>query len=139
MNSRRLFASVSLCVLLVLAAALVGCSGGSSGGASSGAGSSAPPAADGGASSGGTAQTGHALVVISDFKFTPAAVTVKAGTPVVWENKGQVAHTVTLDDGSVSSPQIAPGATVTHIFKTPGTFGYHCSIHRQMKGTIVVQ
>jgi plastocyanin len=34
---------------------------------------------------------------------------------------------------------LAPGATGSFTFTTPGTYAYHCTIHSFMKGTIVVK
>jgi plastocyanin len=48
------------------------------------------------------------------------------------------AHTVTLDDGSSTSDDIAAGATYQHTFAAAGTFAYHCKIHPTMKATITV-
>src|SRR6266446_565625 len=78
------------------------------------------------------------------FAFSPATLTIKAGTTVVWKNTTQVAHTVTSDDGksfdSGSSNPIAPqSGTFSFKFATPGTYAYHCTIHPFMKATIIVQ
>ena len=78
------------------------------------------------------------------FAFSPATLTIKAGTTVVWKNTTQVAHTVTSDDGksfdSGSSNPIAPqSGTYSFKFATPGTYAYHCTIHPFMKATIIVQ
>src|SRR2546430_5513870 len=77
------------------------------------------------------------------FAFSPATLTIKAGTTVVWKNTTQVAHTVTSDDGksfdSGSSNPIAPqSGTYSFKFATPGTYAYHCTIHPFMKATIIV-
>lgn len=77
-------------------------------------------------------------VTIMDFSFTPATLTVPAGTTVTWTNGGERTHTVTADDGSFDSGAIASGSTFQHAFATPGTYGYHCAIHGSMKATIVV-
>lgn len=138
MTSRRFSIVSALGLFLALAMIVIGCSTSASGPSSSGAGSSAatPNAST---SNTGTAPAGHAVVTIKDFSFSPATVTVPVGTRVVWQNKGKATHTVTFDDGSVTSPDIAPGASASHVFSSPGTFAYHCSHHPQMKGTVIVQ
>ena len=79
------------------------------------------------------------------FTFSPATITIKAGTTVTWKNVTTVAHTVTSDDGGktfdsgTSKPVAAQTGTFTFTFKTPGTFTYHCSFHPFMKGTVIVQ
>jgi plastocyanin len=81
---------------------------------------------------------GGAAVSIVDFAFQPAGVEVAVGGTVTWTNTGQAPHTVTADDGSFDSGQLAPGASFSQTFNTAGTFTYHCSIHPQMTGTITV-
>jgi plastocyanin len=101
----------------------------SGGGTASGAATTAASAASGS----GTAAT------IADFAFSPQPITVKVGGAVTWTNKDGTTHTVTSDDGSFKSPDLAQGATFTANFKTAGTFAYICSIHTFMKGSVVVQ
>ena len=51
------------------------------------------------------AQTGNGqtVMIITDssgsFAFSPATLTIKAGTTVTWKNTTAIAHTVTSDDG----------------------------------------
>lgn len=80
-------------------------------------------------------------VSIVDFAFSPAVITVTAGTVVTWTNLGAFAHTTTSDIGSSDpwdSGSLAPNGTFTRTFNIPGTYGYHCAIHLSMKGTVVV-
>jgi plastocyanin len=91
----------------------------------------------GGASQPAFAQD-HGDVTIVDFAFEPATLEVSAGATVSWTNTGQVVHTVTADNGAFNSGEMSPGATVTGTFNTPGTFTYHCSIHPDMTGTLIV-
>ena len=96
------------------------------------------------------AQTGNGqtVMIITDssgsFAFSPATLTIKAGTTVTWKNTTAVAHTVTSDDGKsfdsgTSNPIAAQSGTFSFTFTTPGTFAYHCEIHPFMKATIIVQ
>jgi plastocyanin len=77
-------------------------------------------------------------VTIVDFAFEPATLEISAGASVSWTNTGQVVHTVTADNGAFNSGEMSPGATVTGTFNTPGTYTYHCSIHPDMTGTLIV-
>jgi plastocyanin len=102
-------------------------------------------AACGGSSSTPTSPTqppaGTVSVTIQDFTFSPATVTIKAGTTVRWTNNGPSAHTTTSDAGAWNSGTLSPpgggggygggsaGGTFDFTFMQPGTFGYHCSIH----------
>jgi plastocyanin len=77
-------------------------------------------------------------VSIVDFAFQPNSLEVTPGTTVTWTNDGAATHTVTADDGSFNSGNLAPGATFSQTFNDAGVFTYHCNIHPQMTGTIVV-
>jgi plastocyanin len=87
--------------------------------------------------SGAGAQGGGAVSIV-DFAFQPASIQVAAGSTVTWTNTGAATHTVTSDSGAFDSGNVAPGASFSHTFDTAGTFTYHCSIHPQMTGTVVV-
>lgn len=78
-------------------------------------------------------------VAISGFAFDPATITISAGQSVTWTNKDNVVHTVTADDNSWTSGDIANGQTFTQTFSTAGTYNYHCAIHPNMTGTVIVQ
>ncbi|HEU5002140.1 MAG TPA: plastocyanin/azurin family copper-binding protein [Actinomycetota bacterium] len=75
--------------------------------------------------------------------YSPPTVTVSAGQTVKWVFEGPIPHTVTADDNSFSSGGVADGfangQTYTHTFATAGSYPYHCAIHPQMHGTVVVQ
>ena len=74
-----------------------------------------------------------------EWTYSPAEITVKMGTPVVWANTGAVAHTVTADDAtSFDSGSIDPKVSFTFTPSAAGTFAYHCTFHPWMKGTLVV-
>jgi predicted lipoprotein with Yx(FWY)xxD motif/plastocyanin len=75
---------------------------------------------------------------IADFEFSPPTLTVAAGTTVTWTNGGAVPHTVTADDGSFESGRLTSRDRFSRAFETAGTFAYHCAIHPQMTGTVVV-
>lgn len=80
-------------------------------------------------------------VSIKDFAFDPTQVTVKRGTMVTWKNEDGVPHTVTGEpDGvMIDSGSIAPGDEFAYTFEAPGEYLYHCSIHPDMKGKVVVE
>ena len=58
---------------------------------------------------------------IHDFYYSPAAVTVRAGTTIEWVNRGPSAHTSTSDDGVWDSGSIAAPATGGGGTPPPGT------------------
>ena len=70
--------------------------------------------------------------------FNKDSLQVAIGDAVIWMNDDNIAHTVTADDGSFDSGNIAAGASYTLTFSTLGTFYYHCKDHIAMKGVIKV-
>lgn len=80
-------------------------------------------------------------VNIINFSFQPTPLTIPVGTTVVWTNRDIPPHTVTSDtgvwDSGVGTP-LRTGATFSFTFTQVGTFPYHCMIHPDMHGTIVV-
>jgi plastocyanin len=79
-----------------------------------------------------------AAVTIANFAFQPDSLQIAAGTTVTWTNADSTAHTVTSDTGAFDAGPLAPGASFTQTFDTPGTYAYHCQIHPFMTATIVV-
>jgi plastocyanin len=71
--------------------------------------------------------------------FNPDTITVAIGTSLMWTNTDTIAHTSTGDAGGWNSGVIGPGGTFSANFPTSGTYTYHCSIHPDMVGTVVVQ
>jgi plastocyanin len=90
------------------------------------------------ASAGPTAQISNAKgVSIKGFAFHAATTHVKKGTKVTFANKDGATHTATGRGFNTGS--IAPGKSKSVTFKTKGTFAFHCSIHPDMHGKIVVE
>lgn len=87
----------------------------------------------------GTALAADRPVAISGFSFSPGSVTVAVGDTVTWTNSDAQAHTATADDSSWDTGTISNNASRTITFSTAGTFAYHCDIHPNMTGTVVVQ
>lgn len=86
-----------------------------------------------------TPQPGAAAVTIRDFEFEPDTVTIRAGGTVTWMNEGPSTHTVSADDGSFESGDLARGATFSYTFEQPGTYSYHCKPHPFMRARVVVE
>ena len=108
-----------LAVLLAvagLAIALSACSGGSKGASSSSA----------------KADT----ITIANEVYTVGPAT--AGSTVTVENNDSVTHTVTADDGHSFDITIPAGKTKTFTAPAAGTYKFHCKIHSNMHGTLVV-
>jgi plastocyanin len=78
-------------------------------------------------------------VTIDNFTFTPAELTIPAGTQVTWTNKDDDAHTVVAKDKLFKSKALDTGEKFSFTFHDPGTYEYICSIHTQMTGKIIVK
>jgi plastocyanin len=75
-------------------------------------------------------------VTIQDLAYTPAALTVPAGTTVTWVwRDGAIAHDV-KGDGFRS--KVMTEGTFSHRFTQPGTYDYLCTLHPNMTGVIEV-
>jgi plastocyanin len=83
--------------------------------------------------------TSNIQVAIRGFSFVSEETRVKAGTKVTWINHDAAGHTVTSDSNLFSSKLLSQGKTFEYVFNKPGTYKYHCIIHPDMKGTIVVE
>jgi len=77
-------------------------------------------------------------VKIKNFGFSPATITLTAGSTVVWTNGDSVQHDVTFDGGGIGSSVLNHNDTFSHTFQTAGTYHYICSIHPFMHGTVIV-
>jgi len=70
--------------------------------------------------------------------FSNTNLQIKTGTTVMWMNDDNTTHTVTANDGSFDSGNIAAGGSFSHTFTAVGTVAYHCKIHSNMTGVVVV-
>jgi plastocyanin len=84
------------------------------------------------------ATMGRASIKIANFDFGPAAVTVPTGTSVTWTNNDDDAHSVVADDKAFRSAPLDTGESYSFTFTKPGTYGYHCGLHPQMHGKVIV-
>jgi len=48
-------------------------------------------------------------------------------------------HTVTTEDGSLSSPPLGKNEAWSHTFTEPGTVNFHIKQHPDAKATVVVK
>lgn len=88
---------------------------------------------------------GQVDVSMINFTFSPASITIKKGTIVTWKNNDSASHQVAADEApttvytnSLVSQVMAPNQTFSFTFDELGTYNYHCKIHPQMKGSIIV-
>ena len=118
--------------LVLLAAMTAACGGGSSS-------SSGDSPTQAGADKATPTPPPQAKVMIADNSFTPAELTIAAGTNVVWEWSGTNPHSVLL--GGRASDTLTGSGKFEKVFSTPGTtFPYQCGVHgAAMSGKIIVQ
>jgi len=73
------------------------------------------------------------------YLYSPAAITVRAGTRVTWVNHDVFTHSVRLHEVGDSDQILKPGDTAAYTFSKPGLYHYDCIFHTQMmKGTVAV-
>jgi len=77
------------------------------------------------------------LITIKNFTFNPSSITIKAGETVTWTNKDSAPHAITAT-GIFNSKILNKGESFNYTFNEIGIFNYTCTIHPQMKGTIIV-
>lgn len=101
----------------------------------------APPAAAGSTApaAGGSAPASEGVITIRDSAYLIPA-RVKPGSMVTVTNADNAPHTLTARDQGGFDIEVPVGGTV--IFQapqTPGEYGFSCTFHPQMNGTLVVK
>jgi plastocyanin len=78
-------------------------------------------------------------ITITHGVYSPNPLTVKVGQSVNWLNSDTFAHTAT-DPGVFDTGSIAPtsAADVPVPFTRVGTYNFHCTLHANEAGSIVV-
>lgn len=86
------------------------------------------------------AQAATQQVMMANYAFSPAALTVHVGDTVTWMQHDQAPHDATTTSAPVSfrSPQLSQGQSWSYTFRTPGTYAYYCSVHPDMRATVTV-
>lgn len=78
-------------------------------------------------------------VIIENFSFAPATLTVKPGTKVTWINRDDVPHTVDENEKRFKSGAMDSDDQYSYTFNSSGTFNYFCGLHPKMTGQIIVE
>ena len=100
------------------------------------------PASDSGGGSGAAAAAsapaagGTATVAMAGLKFSPATLSVRKGTTVVFDNDDVAPHTVTSQDDTIDSGVLNPGKSFSLV--VAAGFKYRCTIHPFMTASVVV-
>ena len=86
----------------------------------------------------GNAVTGT-VITIKDFKFSPNPLKAKAGATITVKNDDSTTHTLTADDKSFDTGEVANGTSSKITLPTKAaTVTYHCEIHNFMKASVEV-
>jgi plastocyanin len=115
--------------VIALGLGVWGCGSGYSSGSGNPASPAPPP-------SGSNVVTINVVTENGAQSFSPNPATLPSGQTVVWHNVDNITHRVMLNDRSVDTGDLTPGA-----FSQPMTIGgsggqYHCSIHPEMIGSL---
>ena len=79
-------------------------------------------------------------VSIDNFSFSPATLTVKAGTTVTWTNRDDIPHGIASSNSAFKRSQaLDTDDSYSFTFTAPGTYQYFCYLHPHMVGSVVVQ
>ncbi|MGO1508188.1 MULTISPECIES: plastocyanin/azurin family copper-binding protein [Micrococcales] len=85
----------------------------------------------------GSSGTEH-TVTIDGLKWTPAEIEIEVGDTVVWDMESNgMPHDVVSDDELFASELMTEGE-FRYTFTEAGEYGYHCTPHPPMIGTITV-
>ena len=76
---------------------------------------------------------------IDNFAFSPATVTVPAGTKITWTNHDDIPHNIMDTAHGIKSKALDTDDSFSYTFGEPGTYDYFCSLHPKMVGKIVVE
>lgn len=123
----RIFGIVSLVMLGAIAMAC---------GGSGGYGSSTPVSPTPSAGSSSNVVTIKILGVNGKQSFSPNPADVPSGSVAVFVNTDTITHRVVLDDLSIDTGNIAPGASSAQMHVGGMNKAYHCSIHQNMVGSL---
>ncbi|HVE68879.1 MAG TPA: plastocyanin/azurin family copper-binding protein [Solirubrobacteraceae bacterium] len=80
-------------------------------------------------------------VDVYEYGFNPSNVVIKAGHAVAWRDVGKEHHTIEPSTRAGRAPFLEASRTgsASHVFRRPGVYAYHCSIHPAMEGTVTVR
>jgi len=76
-------------------------------------------------------------VFIRGAGFVPSYSAIIKESRVTWHNEDDKIHTVSGENWG--SPELAPGQSYSRSFDLSGEYDYHCSLHPEMTGKIIVE
>jgi amicyanin len=135
--TRVLYPALPVLLMLLLMAAAVSC--GASMTMTPGGGLTVKPTGPGATSGPDYNPPLSGEVIIQNYAYVPAALTVKTGTKVTWTNKDTVKHTVTTDKPFFDSGLFGKDQSYSFTFNDNGTYEYYCIPHPYMTGKVIVE
>ncbi|MEU1479571.1 plastocyanin/azurin family copper-binding protein [Streptomyces sp. NPDC005760] len=89
----------------------------------------------------GQASAASYSVAMKGYAFSPASLSVPAGSTVTWTNYDTAPHDVKTTSGplSIHSPMLNKGQSWSFTFTTAGSYGYVCTVHPDMTAGITVR
>jgi len=84
-------------------------------------------------------RTGVLDVNIANFLFGPVALSAERGKPVTWTNTDDSPHQIEVSGKGMKTAVLPKGQSAALTFNEAGSFGYICSLHPGMKGTVEVR
>ncbi|MDH6518612.1 plastocyanin [Streptomyces sp. SAI-135] len=87
------------------------------------------------------AQAATYSVAMKGYAFSPASLSVPAGSTVTWTDYDTAPHDVQTTSGPVPihSPMLDKGQSWSFTFTTAGSYGYVCTVHPDMTAGITVR
>jgi copper binding plastocyanin/azurin family protein len=86
---------------------------------------------------GGSYRGQDGTVYVRDHAFNPPEIRIRPGDDATWIFNDRDPHTVTADNNSFDSGKRKDGE-FRLTFGDPGSYSYHCAIHPDMKGRVIV-
>lgn len=79
-------------------------------------------------------------VEMEGYTYSPRSLTIQRGDSVTWMNHDEAPHDAKTTSGPAAfqSPLLDKGESWTHTFNAAGTYSYYCTVHPDMKASIVV-
>jgi plastocyanin len=77
-------------------------------------------------------------VVIDNFSFAPAALSVPVGATVTWTNHDDVPHNVVSTEQKFKSSVLDTDQKFSRQFNDAGVYKYFCGLHPRMTGQVIV-
>ena len=88
--------------------------------------------------------TEYTVMVITDDGFAQefaggSTITIQEGNTVMFWNTDSMNHSVTADDSTWGSGTLSESEKFLKRFTEDGTYTFHCGLHSEMTGTIIVE